>query len=224
MSARDRRVKIGKKPSRPDPRDINFLVGHLRRLLRTGAGIRAAADHLGQEAVIKEALKLSVADIRNQNLATTGALLGKLMAIAMQINSRQSAELFALLVPLFARARAIVESKAKIYDPEPEPSSAVPETDDDETQEPPTTVVPETDESDVELDLPQPKPKPKEPIRSESVANILAEMPLSSQDPGGFTLNPENNALSDDDDKAPPLLSSPMNTQEFINAFLPNKK
>ena len=211
-----------KKPTKPQ--NINFLVGHLRRILGTSAGLRTAAVHLGQEAVIKEALKLSVADVRHQNLATTGALLGRLMAIAMQINSRQSAELFALLVPLFARARAIVESKAKVYtDPEPEPSSTVPETetdDEDLTQDPPAAIVPETDESDD--DLPEPKPKPKEPVRS--VANILAEMPLLSQEPGGFTLNPDNNALSEDDeDKAPPLPSSPMDTQEFINAFLPNK-
>ena len=218
-------AQAGKR--RPDPSNINFFAGLVRKAFRN-VGLQTAAIRLGQEAVIKEALKLSVADIRKQNLATTGALIGKLMAIAMQINSTQSAELFALLVPLFARARAIVESKAKIYDPvpEPEPSSAVPETDDDnETQEPPTTIVPETDESDDDLPQPKPKPKPMDPVCSESVGresvvNILAEMPLSSQEPGGFTLNPDNNAPSEDE--APPHLS-PMNTQEFINAFLPKK-
>lgn len=218
-------TQTGKRRGRGNPKKINFFAGLARRAFGN-VGFRTAAVRLGREAVIKEALKLSVADVRNQNLATTGALLGRLMAIAMTINSRQSAELFALLVALFARARAIVESKAKVYtDPEPEPSSTVPETetddeDEDLTQDPPAAIVPETDESDD--DLPEPKPKPKEPVRS--VANILAEMPLLSQEPGGFTLNPDNNALSEDDeDKAPPLPSSPMDTQEFINAFLPNK-
>ena len=213
-----RQQQLGTKGGNPN--NTNFFSGELREAIKR-AGFKNNAAHLGHESVVNEVLTLKIADVRKQNVVPIGALIGKVIAIFMGVNSRQSGEGIALAMALFAKAHRISTSNSQIYDtPDPGPTAIVNET--EETQETAATVISETDESD--LDLPKPKRRRKKPPRTEStsVANILATMPLS-QEPAGFSLNPDNNAVSSDDEKAPPLFSSPMNTQEFVDTYLPPK-